>query len=126
MRVANFLNDREGPFYVTGDATTMTEKKEKSARPPKPIISRSSDYSTFYVTGAIGNFTPFDYRLTFYTHEEQWPEKPKEISGVPISQVVRVTVVMSSATVKALRDLLDRQLKEKEKTPEPKKEARMV
>ena len=104
----------------------MTTKKEKKAGSAKPLLSRSPDLRIFYVTGAIGSFTPFDYRLTFYTHEEQWPEEPKAVSGVPFSQVMQVTLVMSPGTVKRLRDLLDRQLKEKEKTPELKKEAEMV
>ena len=104
----------------------MTTKKEKKAAPPKPLLSRSPNYRTFYVTGAIGNFTPFDYRLTFYTHEEQWPEKPTQTTGVPISQVMQVTLVMSPDLMKRLRDLLDRQLKKKEKTPEPKPEVEMV
>lgn len=100
----------------------MTTKKEKETGPPKPLVSRSPDLRIFYVTGAIGSFTPFDYRLTFYTHEEQWPEAPKAVSGVPISQVMQVTLVMSPATAKRLRDLLDRQLEKMEKTPEPKTE----
>ena len=104
----------------------MTTKKGKKVTPPKPSLSRSPDHRTLYVTGAIGNFSPFDYRLTFYTHEEQWPEKPTQTTGVPISQVMQVTLVMSPNLVKRLRDLLDRQLKKREKTPEPGIEVEMV
>jgi len=79
-----------------------------------------------YVTGAIGNFTPFDFRLSFYNHQAQWPEKPKQVAGVPISQVMQVTLVMSPDLVKRLRDMLDIQLKKREKTLEPGKEAKAI
>jgi len=104
----------------------MTEKKEKASGPPKPLISRSPDLKTLYVTGAIGNFTPFDFRLSFYSHQEQWPEKPKQVAGVPISQVMQVTLVMSPDLAKRLRDMLDSQLKEREKTLEQEKKAKAI
>jgi hypothetical protein len=99
----------------------MTAKKEKEGAPPKPFLSRSPDYRQIYVTGAIGSTTPIDYRLTFYTHEEQWPEKPKQITNVPISQVMKVTLIMSRSLMKNLSDMLTRQLEEKGKPPEQQK-----
>ena len=104
----------------------MTTKKEKEAAPPKPFLSKSPNYKQLYVTGALGTFTPFDYRLTFYAHEEQWPEKPKQVTGVPISQVMQVTLTMSNDLAKRLRDMLDQQLKEREKRLKTKAEVKAV
>jgi hypothetical protein len=104
----------------------MTKKKEESAPAPKPFVSRSAAFKTLYVTGAIGSFSPFDYRLTFYNHEEQWPEKPSQVSTVPISQVMQITLVMSPDLAERLKDLLDLQLKEKEKTQKSKEGEKRV
>jgi len=104
----------------------MTTKKEKKPAPPKPFLSKSQDYRQIYVTGALGTFTPVDFRLTFYAHEEQWPEKPTQTTGVPISQVMKVTLTMSPDLAKRLRDMLDQQLKEREKRLKTKTEAKTV
>lgn len=97
-------------------------KKKKSKEPPKPVISRSPHFRTVYATGATGHFSPFDYRLAFYNHESQFPEKPTEALRVPISQVFQIEIIMSTDLLKRLRDMLDRQLKEREKATKPKQE----
>lgn len=89
-------------------------KEKKPSKPPVPIIKRSPDFRTLYVTGAVGNITPFDYRLVFYNHESEFPEEPKETTGVPVSQVFQVELVMSYELMRKLRDLLDRQVKTRE------------
>lgn len=100
----------------------MTEKKPPE--PPKPFISRSPDFRTIYVTGAFGQISPFDYRLSFYTHETQFPKEPKATTSVMISQVFQVEIAMSFDMMKRLRDMLDQQLKQREKTSPPKKESK--
>lgn len=95
----------------------MTQEKKPPA-PRKPLVVRAEGFKQIYVTGAIGNFTPFDYRLLFFTHEAELPEKAKQIVVFRIPQVVQVEVVMSEPVARHLRDLLNRQIKDKE---QPKK-----
>ena len=91
------------------------QAKKKTDEKKKPLISRSSDFKTIYVTGAIGNVTPFDYRLAFYNHETQFPEAPKEWEGVSVSQVFQVELVMSFDLMKRLKELIEKQISQKEK-----------
>jgi hypothetical protein len=97
----------------------MTQKK-KTQSPPKPFISRSPDFRTIYATGAFGQVSPFDYRLAFYTHETQFPKEPEATTAVKVSQVFHVEVIMSYDMMKRLKDMLDQQLKQREKTQESK------
>jgi len=85
------------------------------------LVRRSEDYKQIYVTGALGQFTSVDYRLLFYSHEPELPEKSKSIKGVSTARVCKVEIVMSSKVAKSLRDLIDRQIKEqKEKSKKTK------
>jgi hypothetical protein len=90
----------------------MATSEEKEA--PKPLLVRGADFRQIYVNGAIGNFTPFDYRLFFYTHEPEIPDKPQETRGFRFPQVIHVEIVMTELLAKRLRHLLDRQIKERE------------
>ena len=85
-------------------------QKNKASEKVKPLISRSSNFRTVYVTGAVGNPTPFDYRLAFYNHESQFPETPEQVSGVSIAQVFQIEIVMSYDLMKRLKEMLERQI----------------
>lgn len=91
-------------------------QKKKTQTLPKQFVSRSPDFRTIYATGAFGHPSPFDYRLAFYTHEPQYPKEPEATTNVKVSQVFQVEIIMSYHMMKRLRDLLDRQLKQTEKT----------
>ena len=83
-------------------------------KPPKPLVVRGEDFRQIYVTGAVGNFTPFDYRLLFFTHEPELPDKPKEIESFQMPQVVHAEIIMNIELAKHLRDLLVGQIKQRE------------
>jgi len=78
------------------------------------LVRRGEDYKQTYVTGALGQLTPVDYRLLFYSHEPELPEKSKSIKDVSTTKVCKVEIVMSHSLAKSLRDLIDRQVKERE------------
>lgn len=94
----------------------MTEDKKPSL-PHKQLVVRGEGFRQIYVNGAIGNFTPFDYRLIFYTHVAELPEKVKEITALRLPQVAQVELVMSEPVATQLRDLLNRQIKDKDEKP---------
>lgn len=79
-------------------------------------MKKGEDFRQIYITGAFGNFTPFDYRLMLFTHKAEFPDQAQEITGFPIPQVIQAEVVMSEAVARQLRDLLIRQMKERENT----------
>lgn len=99
----------------------MTEDKKPSL-PQKQLVVRGEGFRQIYVNGAIGNFTPFDYRLIFYTHIPELPEKVKEITTFRLPQVAQVELVMSEPVAIQLRDLLNRQIKDKEEKPKKTEE----
>jgi len=91
------------------------QKPKKSSAPPKPFMKKGEDFRQIYITGAFGNFTPFDFRLMFYTHKAELPDKAQEMTGFPIPIVARAEVVMPMDMAKQLRDMLDLQIKKREK-----------
>jgi len=87
---------------------------EKVKKPPKGLaqpLVKGDSFRQIYASGAIGNFTPDDYRLMFYTLVPQLPKEVTQLKGVPVAGVVEVEVIMSHALMKRTRDLLDRQIK---------------
>jgi hypothetical protein len=90
------------------------QKPKKPSTPPKPFVKKGDDFRQIYITGAFGNFTPFDFRLIFYTHKAELPDKAQEMTGFPMPIVARAEVVMPLNVVKQLRDMLDRQVRERE------------
>ena len=89
----------------------MTEEKAKSL---KLFLKKGEGFRSIYVTGAIGAFSPYDFRLLFYSHVPEVPEELKQTDALSITQTVQVEVVMSKKVAKELRDLIDRQIKEEE------------
>jgi len=98
------------------------QKPKKSSAPPKPFMKKGEDFRQIYITGAFGNFTPFDFRLMFYTHKAELPDKAQEMTGFPIPIVARAEVVMPISLAKKFRDLIDRQINEREKQIEKTEE----
>lgn len=90
------------------------QKPKKSSAPPKPFLKKGEDFRQIYITGAFGNFTPFDFRLVVYTHKAELPEEAQEMPVFPIPMVARAEVVMPIDVAKQLRDMLDRQIKGRE------------
>ena len=98
------------------------QKPKKSSAPPKSFLKKGENFRQIYITGAIGSFTPFDYRLLLYTHKAEVPDTTKDIAGLPLTQVIQAEIVMPISLAKKLRDLIDRQINEREKQIEKTEE----
>lgn len=87
----------------------MTERREI------PVKMRYSDkYSTIYATGAVGGFNGYDFRITFFVDRVVHSEDPSQLpTGL---REMQTEVVLSLRAAKELRDWLDANIKEIEKS----------
>ena len=87
----------------------MTERREI------PVKMKYSDkFTTIYATGAVGGFNGYDFRIAFFVDRVIHPEDPTQLpTGL---REMQTEVVLSLRAAKELRDWLDANIREIEKS----------
>ncbi len=87
----------------------MTERREIPVR-----MKYSDKFSNIYATGAVGGFNGYDFRIAFFVDRVVHPEDPSTLpTGV---REIQTEVLLSLRAAKELRDWLDTNIKEIEKS----------
>lgn len=87
----------------------MTERREIPVR-----MKYSDKFSSIYATGAVGGFNGYDFRIGFFVDRVIHAEDPSQVpTGV---REMQTEIVLSLRAAKELRDWLDANIKEIEKS----------